>query len=203
MDQPPESTYTQAESYAPMEAAVADSIAELPDFPGFGSRTWHQGPCSHNGVDDPDYTNVEIWYDLSTENSQSELVREVYVAVLRDAWESLGYEITADDTDQLEDRVDRLLSAQRGDGISITYAVGRYAGFIVNSGCVPVSDPDEIEYLPPVGGVEPGSDKDNVERYFPDGIPTDQAAAVDPFAGMQAFGASIPFQPASSYDDQL
>lgn len=203
VNEPPESEYTQAEAYAPMEAAVADSIAALPDFPGFGSRTWHQNPCSHDGIDDPDYVNVEIWYDLTEEDSQSDLVREDYVAVLRELWESQGYEITADDSTQLESRVDHILSAKREDGISLGYAVGRYAGFIINSGCVPVSELSEIEYIPPVGGIEPGSDQDNVDRYFPDGTPTDHAAAIDPFAGMQAAFGPMPFDSPATYDDQL
>lgn len=203
VNEPPESEYTQAEVYAPMETAVADSIAVLPEFPGFGSRTWHQNPCSHDGVDDPDYINVEIWYDLSEQDSQSDLVREDYVAALREWWESQGYEITADDSTQLESRVDHILSAQREDGISLGYAVGKYAGFIINSGCVPVSELSEIEYIPPVGGIEPGSDQDNVDRYFPDGIPTDQAAAIDPFARAQTHGVPAPFEPPATYDDQL
>jgi hypothetical protein len=203
LNQPPESEYTQAEAYAPMEAAVAESIAVLPDFPGFGSRTWRENPCSHNGVDDPDYTNIEITYDFSEEVSQSDLLREDYVASLREFWKSQGYEITDDEERQRETRVDRSLAAELGDGISLWYAVGRYAGFIINSGCVPVSDPGEIEYIPPVGGIEPGSDKDNVDRYFPDGIPTDQAAAIDPFADGQAIATLIPFQSPRTYDDLL
>lgn len=90
---------------------------------------------------------------------------------------------TADDSTELETRVDHILSAQREDGISLGYAVGKYAGIIINSGCVPVSEPGEIDYIPPVGGIEPGSGQDNVDRYLPDSIPTDQAAAVDPLAG--------------------
>lgn len=203
MDQPPESRYTQAEAYAPMEAAVADSLTVLTDFPGFQRRGWRENPCSHNGIDDPDYTNIEIYYSMSTENSQSDLVRAEYVDLLRDLWESQGYEITTDDEDQLETRVDRSLVAVREDGISLWYAVGKYAGFIIQSGCVPVSDPSEIEYIPPVGGIEPGGEGDNVGDYFPDGIPTDQAAVVNPFADAQAIGALVPFTPPESYEDLL
>jgi hypothetical protein len=203
LNQPPESEYTQAEAYAPMEAAVADSIAVLPDFPGFGSRKWHENPCSHNGVDDPNYTNIEITYDFSEEISGSDLIREDYVAALREFWESQGYEITDDEERQRETRVDRSLAAEREDGISLWYTVGRIAGLIVNSGCVPVSDLSELEYIPPVGGIEPGGDKDNVDRYFPDGIPTDQAAAIDPFAEARTIAARVPFQSPQTYEDLL
>jgi hypothetical protein len=68
---------------------------------------------------------------------------------------------------------------------------------------VPVSELSEIEYIPPVGGIEPGSEQDNVDRYFPDGIPTDQAAAIDPFAGTQAASVPRPFDSPATYDDQL
>jgi hypothetical protein len=203
LNQPPESEYTQAEAYAPMEAAVAESIAVLPDFPGFGWREWYELPCSHNGVDDPNYTMIEIAYNFSEEDSGSDLVREDYVAAFREYWESQGYEITADRETPLEARVDRSLVAEREDGISLWYAVGRIAGLIVQSGCVPVSDPSEIEYIPPAGGIEPGSNQDSVERYFPDGVPADQAAAIDPFTGMQAASQVVPFDSPDSYEGQI
>ncbi|THV42418.1 hypothetical protein [Glycomyces buryatensis] len=203
MDTPPKSEYTQAEAYGPMEATAADAVAALPDFPGFEQRSWDELPCTHNGQDDPDYTNIEIRYRLSAEDSESALVREQYVDVLRDHWTSLGYEITADSVTEKSERTDRLLGVELEHGISISYAVGRYGGLFVQSGCVPVSDLSEFEYIPPAGGIEPGSEGDKVEEYFPDGIPSADATAIDPFANTQSVAALAPFDSPGSYEGQL
>lgn len=202
MDTPPESEYTQAEVYAPMEAAIAEAAEMLPDFAGFASRRWSESPCSHNGLDDPDYTNVEISYALPSDFQESELVRTQYVDVLREHWTALGYEIRTDQSDELEDgRVDHDLTATREDGIDLWYQVWWKVNLIVSSGCVPVSDNADIEYIAPAGGIEPGGRGDLVaEEYFPDGIPTDQAAAIDPFAGTPAATGPVPFDSPDSYD---
>ncbi len=203
VNHPPESEYTQAEAYAPMEAAAADAVLALPDFPGFERRIWAELPCSHNGIDDSDYTSIEIDYEFSLENSGSDLVREAYTDALRDYWTSLGYEITDEYETERGDRVDRGLVVQREDGIVLWYRVVGIVSLTIQSGCVPVSDHGEIEYIPPTGGIEPGSENDLVEEYFPDGIPTDQAAAIDPFANAQAVGALVPFEAPGSYEDLL
>ncbi|MFC3493013.1 hypothetical protein [Glycomyces rhizosphaerae] len=203
LDAPPESEYTQAEAYAPMEEAVDKTVTVLPEFPGFESRWWHELPCEHNGISSADYTNIEIEYTFSTDDSATELTREQYVDVLREHWTSLGYEITRDEERQRGDRLDHDLVAEREDGISLWYTLGSYNAFLIQSGCVPVSDPSEIEYIAPVGGIEPGGDMDMVDDYFPDGIPTDQAAAIDPFAGTQATYAPVPFESPESYEGQI
>jgi hypothetical protein len=187
---PPEAVYTQAEAYAPMEAAAAEAVASLADFPGFEQRSWGEMPCSRNGVDDPAYTKVEIRYRFSLPASASELVRERYVDALREFWTGQGYTITTDDAVEGPERTDRNLVAVREDGISLWYAVGGYVGLFIGSGCVPVSDTSEIEYLPPTGGIEPGGKGDNVGEYFPDGIPA-------------AHEAVDPFESPEHYEDQL
>ncbi|GAB3236676.1 hypothetical protein GCM10027447_35170 [Glycomyces halotolerans] len=175
MSRPPESDYTQAEAYAPMERAVGDTIASLPDFPGFTFRRWHELPCSHNGVDDPDYTSIEITYAFSEETSSEPMVRETYTDLLREHWTKLGYKIIWDDRTELDNgRVDRELQAERDDDIDLWYSVAGIVTLKVQSGCVPKSGPGEIEYIPPAGGVEPGGDGDAVDEYFPDGIPEAQ-----------------------------
>ncbi|HEY1094449.1 MAG TPA: hypothetical protein VGE61_07080 [Glycomyces sp.] len=184
-----------------MEAAIADAAAALPDFPGFATRFWREMPCSHNGIDDPDYTNIEISYRFPAEIEDSEAVRDQYVDVLRDYWTSLGYAITTDSTDELDSgRIDHNLAADREDGIGLWYKVWGKVSIVAQSGCVPVSDEADIEYIPPAGGIEPGSAQDNVQEYFPDGIPTDQAAAIDPFATSQAAFGLVPFDSPDSYD---
>jgi hypothetical protein len=199
LDTPPESKYTQAEAYAPMEAVAAETVASLPDFPGFEQRSWGEMPCSHNGIDDPDYTNIEIRYDFSAETSGTDQVRNEFVDLLREYWTSQGYEIVTDESTTRGDRLDHDIVAERDDGITLWYRVAGYAGLMIQSGCVPVSDKSEIEYIPPTGGIEPGGEGDKLSQYFPDGIPTDQAAAVDPFAGTPATGPR-PFDSPDSYD---
>lgn len=189
MDAPPETAYTQAEAYAPMEAAAAAAVAALPDFHGFERRLWSELPCTHHGVQVPGYTNVEIEYRFSLHDSGTALVRETYVAALREHWRSLGYAITSDKTTQLPDRVDRSLFARRGDGIGFWYWVAGYTVLRIQSGPVPVSDPSEIPYVPPTGGVPPGGRNDKVGKYFPDGIPA--AEAVNPFDSPDSYEDSL------------
>jgi hypothetical protein len=188
-EQPPAAAYTQAEAYAPMEAAVADLVAALPGFPGFERRLWAKTPCSHDGLDDPRYTNVEIEYRFSQEDSRRAEVREHYTDILRDHWAGLGYEIIADRSLPARDRHDHDLIAFRpADRVKLWYSVAYYVSVRIRSGCVPVSDLSEIAYVPPVGGIVPGGVKDQVGRYFPDGIP------VEP---------TDPFESPDSYDDAL
>lgn len=177
-DPPPESAFTQAEAYAPMEAAVADLVEALPDFPGFIQRSWAELPCTRDGIEVPGYTNVELRYRFSVPDSETDLVRERYPDTLRTRWTDQGLEITVDEETDLGHRTDRELVAVRGDGMKLWYSVARYAAVLVQSGPVPVSEADEIAYVPPTGGVVPGGRGDVVGRYFPEGIPV---APVAPF----------------------
>jgi hypothetical protein len=189
-EQPPAAAYTQAEAYEPMEAAVADTVAALPEFPGFEQRVWAKTPCSHDGVDDPDFTNVEIEYRFSKADSQTPKVREQYLDALRRHWTGLGYRIVADRSLEGRDRTDHDLVVFRPeDRIKIWYAVAYYVVVRVRSGCVPVSDLSEIEYVPPVGGIVPGGRNDLVQRYFPNGIPA--AGPVDPFDSPDSYEGSL------------
>lgn len=180
MDNPSEPRYTQAEAYAPMEAAAADSIAALPDFPGCKERIWSELPATSGGIDVPGFTIVEITYVFSLPDSGTPLVRETYVDVLRKHWTSLGYALTRDAVKEKADRTDRSLVAIRPDGIVLWYWASGYTVLRVQSGPVAASEPEDIEYVPPSGGVMPGGRYDKVGRYFPDGIPADRDA-VDPF----------------------
>ncbi|MDA1360536.1 hypothetical protein O1R50_12940 [Glycomyces luteolus] len=179
MDNPPEPRYTQAEAYAPMEAAAADAVTALPDFPGFKERIWTEMPATSGGIDVPGFTIVEITYVFSLPDSGTPLVRETYVDVLREHWSSLGYTIFRDAVKEKPDRTDRSLVATRPDGISLWYWVSGYTVLRVQSGPVTASDHEAIEHVPPTGGVRPGGRFDKVGKYFPDGIPAD--GAVDPF----------------------
>jgi hypothetical protein len=191
MDTPPESDHTQAEVYAPAEAAVADLVEALPDFPGFEKRSWGELPCTHDGVEDPNYTTVEVRYQFSAEDSATPLVNEQYVDTLRERWTGLGYTITMDTTTEVEAGVYRDLAVITDAGVSIWYSAAYLATFMVRfGGCVPVSDKADIEYIAPAGGIEPGGKGDNVGEYFPDGIPVVHEAVA-------------PFDSPEHFDDQL
>ncbi|THV42425.1 hypothetical protein [Glycomyces buryatensis] len=200
MESPPETVYTQAQAYAPMEALAAATAAALPDFPGFERRSWGEMPCSHDGIDIPGYTNIEIRYRFSLAHSGSELVREHYVQVLREHWGGLGYAFTEDSEDLDPDgRIDRNLAVTLKDGITLWYRVWGYVGLLVQSGPVTISDVDEFQYIPPTGGVTPGGIGDLVNRYFPDGIPTGPVVLPCEGDGL----AVDPFDSPVTYDDQL
>ena len=183
-DEPPDTEYDQAGAYGPMEQAVREAVRVLPDFPGFVARGWHELPCSHNGIYDPDYTNIEIRYSFGRELSDDPMIRGEYIDVLRDHWEEQGYAVRTDDGDGAGSYN---LSVTREDGISLWYKVWGIVSLVVQSGCVPVCDVSGIEYIPPAGGIEPGSDGDGVKDYFPEGIPSGKtsADAIAPFGETQ------------------
>ncbi|MEU6857933.1 hypothetical protein AB0B28_03510 [Glycomyces sp. NPDC046736] len=171
-DEPPQSMYTQAEAFVAMEAVAADMVAVLPDFPGFERRLWLDHPCSHDGVEDPDYVSVEIEYTFAEADAATPLVREEYVDLLKDHWVEQGYEVELDHAVEGDERTDRSLVVSSDENqLQITYRVAHKVPIMITSGCVPVSDPGELEYVPPLGGVEPGSKHDLVAEFFPEGIP--------------------------------
>jgi hypothetical protein len=180
-EQPPETAYNEAEAFAPMEAEVADTIAVLPEFPGFDSRSWNELPCSHNGIDDSDYVNIEIRYGFDDADSATPLVRETFVDVLRERWTELGYDIHRDEPSATGKYY--ALEARRDDGINLWYRVATGVTLLVQSGCVPKSDPGEIQYLPPAGGLVPGSEWDTIDIDGVQGLPeAPSEEAVSPFS---------------------
>ncbi|MCD0444380.1 hypothetical protein LO763_12175 [Glycomyces sp. A-F 0318] len=203
-EQPPATDYTQAEAYEPMEQGVADLVEALPDFPGFERRSWNELPCSHGGLDDSDYTSIEIRYTFSEAVSATTQVREDYLDELRTYWSELGLDIHRDDASGTGKY--HSIEARREDGINFYYSVGYQVGLMIQSGCVPRSDVSELTYIPPSGGIVPGSEQDTVahdSHYFPEGVPTDQAAAIDPFATAQPVSGPVPFDPPASYEGHL
>lgn len=179
-EEPPTSVYTEAEAFAPMEAEVAETVAALPDFPGFESRSWNELPCSHNGVDDEDYVNIEIRYGFDDADSATPLVRETFVDALRERWTELGYEIHRDNA--TPDGEHHAIEARRDDGINLWYRVATGVSLMVQSGCVPKSDPSEIQYIPPAGGLVPGSKWDTIDIDGVQGLPEEPTEeAVSPF----------------------
>jgi hypothetical protein len=170
----PESIYTQPEAFAAMEAVAADMVAALPDFPGFEKRTWLEHPCTRNGIEDFDYASVELEYQFSEADAQTPAVREEYVDLLKEHWVAQGYEVELDDVTEGEGRTDRSLVVYSEEkDLQITYRVAYQVPIMITSGCMPVSEPGDVTYIPPLGGVEPGGEHDRVSEFFPDGIPTD------------------------------
>jgi hypothetical protein len=170
MTEPEPALRTQAEVYAPMEAAAAGAVAALPDFPGFASRTWHEVPCEH--ADEPGHVGVEISYMFAEPLWGDPLVRERYAEALRGQWEADGLDVHRDDSVVLASgRTDRNVEALTADGFNLWYRVSGVVGLVVQSGCVRRSEKDEIEYVPPTGGIAPGGPGDLVGGYFPEGIP--------------------------------
>ena len=187
-----------------MEDAVADLVQALPEFPGFEKRSWNEMPCSHGGVDDSDYTNIEIRYLFSDEVSATTQVREAYLDALRDYWGEIGLDIHRDESSGTGKY--HSIEARREDGINFYYRVANGVSLTIQSGCVSRSDVSELTYIPPSGGIVPGSEQDTVahdSHYFPDGVPTDQAAAIDPFAGMQAAAGPVLFESPASYEGHI
>ncbi|RRR99089.1 hypothetical protein [Glycomyces terrestris] len=168
MTEPEPPRRSQADVYAPMEAAAAEAVAALPDFPGFASRTWHEVPCDHGG----EHVRVEIAYMFAEPLWGEPLVRETYADALRGRWEADGLDVHRNEETALASgRVDRNVEALTGDGLNLWYRVSGVVGLVVQSGCVARSAPGEIEYVPPAGGIAPGGPGDLVDAYFPEGVP--------------------------------
>jgi hypothetical protein len=182
MDEEPEPKYSQAEAIPVMEAEVTAIIEQLPDFPGFAARSWVETPCFKDGAYTEDRVGMEIDYRFSGDSAADPLIRETYVDVLRDFWTEQGYEITMDEASATGKFYD--LEARREDGVKLWYVVATGVALKVQSGCVPASDHSEIQYLPPSGGVVPGSPEDTMNDLKDEiqGYPEEpQEEAVSPF----------------------
>lgn len=186
---PSDHSYTAAEVVAPMEQVVAETAASLPNFPGFSERVWSYVGCSSGGAPSEDYVGIQITYEFSKELSTEPLTRETFLDEIRTAWTDQGYEITRD-VQQGDNPPYHSLDAVRDDGITMSYWVANTVSLTVQSGCVASDDVEEIPYIPPTGGIEPGSEADGVDRFFPDGIPAEDlstepadASASDPSDG--------------------
>ncbi|MFC4337451.1 hypothetical protein [Salininema proteolyticum] len=159
----PDSEFTQAESILEMEKIASDIASELPDFPGFGTRSWSDtGECEPGAG----LVQMEIAYDFPEGTWESDLVQKQYLDVLRGYFDENGYQITWDEPSKSGKFHN--LQADKGD-FNVWYAVGGAAGFRFQSKCV--TESDELTYVPPVGDVP--EDQDAVSKWFPEGIPSD------------------------------
>jgi hypothetical protein len=194
--EPPERDFDQAGAWEIMEAAAAEAIEDLPDFPGFEVRTIDHLSCSSQGITDPDYVNLELTYEFSPDVSQDPLVRENYVVLLRQKWTEAGYEITTDSQNG-SDPVHYELEAVRPDGVVYWYNAAGLTWLTIQSGCV--KSTGGREYNPPcpipLGGVTRENDRatkycDTTDLVYPDEGQT--ANAVAPFESTQTL--MIPWQ---------
>ncbi len=182
---PPKREFDQSTAWHQLEAAAAEAIADLPDFPGFEVRVMLFHACEHQGVVDEDYVNMELAYQFSEESSKDPLARETYLELLRLRWQEAGYDVHRDEASGTGR--DHSLEARRPDGINYWYSVAPLTALIVQSGCIKaVEGWDATPCPPPLGGVLPENDRASKHcAGYPDDVEyaTD---AIDPFASGSA-----------------
>jgi hypothetical protein len=197
---PPEREFDETTAWIRMEEAAAEAIAELPDFPGFEERRLLELSCSHDGQTDSDYTQLELTYAFSAEDSATDLVHEDYVNLLREQWTGAGYDVHRDEA-YGQNPVFYDLEARRPDGINYWLIAANYTSLVIQSGCVKKSGAVP-ECPPPLGGVTP--ENDIAGRRACGGNydePTAEADAIAPFGGTPA--AFIPFPADGSRRDSF
>ncbi|GAA1676898.1 hypothetical protein GCM10009830_24600 [Glycomyces endophyticus] len=184
-DPPPERDFDEAAAYPLMEQAVLDTIAGLPDFPGFKTRTYYSPEDCEEALGEQykGWVSLEIAYTFDGPDSESELVRTTYTDLLREQWTAAGYDLHQDSIDSATGRGS--LEAKRQDGINLWWAVSGSVSLAVQTGCIPATEGfDKPDYLPPAGGVLPENDQAAQNRMNP---PEDSTGEViDPFASGSA-----------------
>ncbi|MDN3242055.1 hypothetical protein [Glycomyces tritici] len=193
---PPEREFDQSTAWERLEAAAAEAITDLPEFPGFFERTMLQLECSHTGTVNEEYINLELSYRFSAEVSNQDLVREEYRTALRDKWAAAGYDIHRD-VQQGDDPPFYALEALQPDGINLWYEVAGYVVLHVQSGCIKTVEGGD--YNPdcptPLGGVTRENDHaskfcSNIDTVYPGEEIASEA--VDPFATPSGESSSTP-----------
>lgn len=187
-ERPPEREFDQSTGWNRMEEAAAEAIDGLPDFPGFEARHMQTLECTHEGVADEEYINLELSYEFSEDVSKDPLVRETYLELLRDKWEQANYDIHRDRPSGTGKN--HSLEARRPDGINYWYWVAGLTQLKIQSGCMKAVEDWSPECPEPLGGVAPENDQ-AAKRYCGTDDTTEEADAIAPFEGSPA--AVVPF----------
>ncbi|QSB04862.1 hypothetical protein [Natronoglycomyces albus] len=154
----PPREFDQEAAYLRAETAIGQTIAALPEFPGFATRNWRTAPCSHgNEAEDTGFVQVEVLYTFSPVWSAEPLVRQTYLSSLRQNWMPPEWELHRD-----EAGVNGIhsLEAIRKDGVNLYYRVAKLVTLHGQTGCVERADVPSL--VAPLGGVETEND------YAPD-----------------------------------
>lgn len=189
-EQPPEREFDQSEAWTRLEAAAAEAIEGLPEFPGFEVRTLMIMGCGERDQYEEQWTSLELSYQFSEDISADPLVRETYLELLRDKWTEAGYEIHRDSQTDGEPP-HYALEARRPDGINYWYWAAGYSGLSIQSGCVKSVENWEPECPEPLGGVTAENDRAAMKHCTPEESPTEETDALAPFEGTPA--AIAPF----------
>ncbi|WP_155830004.1 hypothetical protein [Glycomyces tenuis] len=156
-----------------MEDAVRETVAALPDFPGFESRAFAELAGT-----DPDTVQYELSYTFTLDDSETAKVRRDYVAALKRHLPAIGYTVHSERFG--EDGEPRALEAVRPDGINVWYRVLGLVSVKAQTGPMP-RDPDYDPYCPPpIGGV--ARDRDAALDFCERGY-TDEGPEAEPTTG--------------------
>jgi hypothetical protein len=192
---PPEREFDQSTAWEQLETATAETVAGLPEFPGFARRLLSKNACSHEGETDSDYVNLELTYEFSEDLLNDPLLRETYPEALLTQWKAAGYEITREkvwgDQDENTD-----YEALRPDGIRYWWTAAGKVGLRVQSGCVKKVDGWPLTCPAPLGGVSSENDVAWQEHCETDVETSETTEAIAPFAEIPAVATVglIPWQ---------
>ena len=177
---PPERDFDQTEAYQIVHDGFYDNLEHMADFPGFEFRRYSISECEHPDGSSTGFVRMEMAYVFSSEDSDTELVRDDYFEALKEAWNGAGYEIHRDDVRHGGER--KNLEARRDDGVNYRYRVWDRVALYIQSGCVRETDIDE-PYFPPIGDVSPRDDQMHKFKDSDDGPSDDESEeAINPFA---------------------
>ena len=177
---PPERDFDQTEAYQIVHDGFYDNLEHMENFPGFDLRQFSRSDCEHPDGSSTGFVRMEITYVFSSEDSDTELVRDDYFEALKEAWDDAGYDVHRDDVRAGGER--KNLEARRDDGVNYWDRVWDRVALTIQSGCVRETDIDD-QYIPPIGDVSPRDDQMRKFKDSDDG-PTDDESeeAINPFA---------------------
>lgn len=177
---PPERDFDQTEAYQILHDAFYENIEFLDDFPGFDLRQYSKSECEHSDGSSTGFVRMEITYVFSSEDSDTELVRDSYFETFKEAWNNEDYDVHREDV--LGDNEVKDLEARRPDGVNYWFRVWDRVALTIQSGCIRATDIDE-PYIPPIGDVSPKNDQMHKFKNS-DNTPSDDESeeAINPFA---------------------